>query len=306
MPWCPKCKNEYREGFKICSDCNVELVDVLSETNDILFCRFTNPEVEAKFRSYLSYSGIKNEQKEDSESTYVSIEQADYEKAAKTLVAFANVEGNMIVKKQIDSSFIVFGKDELEQEFSALVPDEKETAENTEEIAGSENESAEEMRSNLIHSAEGSVYESMQFRADENKGSGYMLIALGVIGIIAMILNTANVITIVQKGFATVVMFIMFGGMIVGGVLSIKRSVRFQEIANEEEQLNNYINKWLKDNITLYDLERVDEPDNTSEENFLLRLDFIKKRLSESVTEFKNLNDNYLDSLIENFYNENF
>ncbi|MTI48107.1 hypothetical protein [Sporosalibacterium faouarense] len=24
---CPKCKNEYREGFKICSDCNVNLVE---------------------------------------------------------------------------------------------------------------------------------------------------------------------------------------------------------------------------------------------------------------------------------------
>ncbi len=26
MPWCPKCKNEYREGIKVCADCGVELV----------------------------------------------------------------------------------------------------------------------------------------------------------------------------------------------------------------------------------------------------------------------------------------
>ena len=27
--FCPKCKCEYREGFNFCSDCNIELVEVL-------------------------------------------------------------------------------------------------------------------------------------------------------------------------------------------------------------------------------------------------------------------------------------
>lgn len=37
MPICPKCKTEYREGFKVCSDCNVELQDNLpvEMTNDV-------------------------------------------------------------------------------------------------------------------------------------------------------------------------------------------------------------------------------------------------------------------------------
>lgn len=26
MPWCPKCKSEYREGFTVCADCGTELV----------------------------------------------------------------------------------------------------------------------------------------------------------------------------------------------------------------------------------------------------------------------------------------
>jgi hypothetical protein len=28
MPWCPKCKVEYREGFTVCSDCGSDLVNV--------------------------------------------------------------------------------------------------------------------------------------------------------------------------------------------------------------------------------------------------------------------------------------
>lgn len=31
MPWCPKCKNEYYEGIKVCADCGEELVESLEE-----------------------------------------------------------------------------------------------------------------------------------------------------------------------------------------------------------------------------------------------------------------------------------
>lgn len=31
MPWCPVCKNEYREGIKFCAECKVELVEQLQD-----------------------------------------------------------------------------------------------------------------------------------------------------------------------------------------------------------------------------------------------------------------------------------
>lgn len=34
MPWCPKCKSEYREGFTVCADCGVELVENLPEEKE--------------------------------------------------------------------------------------------------------------------------------------------------------------------------------------------------------------------------------------------------------------------------------
>ena len=30
MPWCPKCKNEYKAGYTICADCGSELVESLN------------------------------------------------------------------------------------------------------------------------------------------------------------------------------------------------------------------------------------------------------------------------------------
>ncbi len=35
MPWCPNCKEEYREGFFKCSDCGATLVDKLPQADSI-------------------------------------------------------------------------------------------------------------------------------------------------------------------------------------------------------------------------------------------------------------------------------
>ena len=35
MPWCPKCKNEYQDGIRLCADCGCELVNKLTEREEI-------------------------------------------------------------------------------------------------------------------------------------------------------------------------------------------------------------------------------------------------------------------------------
>lgn len=34
MPWCPKCRNEYKEGYEVCADCGAHLVASLEELED--------------------------------------------------------------------------------------------------------------------------------------------------------------------------------------------------------------------------------------------------------------------------------
>ena len=44
MPWCPKCKAEYREGFTECATCHVPLVDVLPEEDEAAEAQAAAPE----------------------------------------------------------------------------------------------------------------------------------------------------------------------------------------------------------------------------------------------------------------------
>lgn len=48
MPWCPKCKAEYREGFTKCSTCDMELVDSFEETKEYDATQITEPVYEIK------------------------------------------------------------------------------------------------------------------------------------------------------------------------------------------------------------------------------------------------------------------
>ena len=61
MPWCPICKNEYREGISECADCKVPLVESLDnivEDADALLFSTENAALAEKFITYLDYSNI--------------------------------------------------------------------------------------------------------------------------------------------------------------------------------------------------------------------------------------------------------
>lgn len=82
MPWCPKCKCEYREGFTICADCDEDLVEELQPEAEIelneqsewsLFFQ-TNNEREAEIiESLLRATGIPFLRKDRGAGGYLKI-----------------------------------------------------------------------------------------------------------------------------------------------------------------------------------------------------------------------------------------
>ncbi len=109
MPWCPKCKNEYREGITICSDCNVELVDDLSEVvSDSRSLVFTTEHKEKTddFIKYLAYSGIHSYSVEPDENEFIwslYVAEEDYKKASKLFTGFALTESERAIEKQLSA-----------------------------------------------------------------------------------------------------------------------------------------------------------------------------------------------------------
>ena len=59
MPWCPKCKNEYRAGIAICPDCKESLVEELTEdmAEFVPLFQTDNEELKVKLIKYLSHCG---------------------------------------------------------------------------------------------------------------------------------------------------------------------------------------------------------------------------------------------------------
>ena len=66
MPWCPKCKSEYREGFTHCSDCDTELAeanpqdqeDLLGEDVEWVFLRNFSESETYVIATFLEEEGI--------------------------------------------------------------------------------------------------------------------------------------------------------------------------------------------------------------------------------------------------------
>lgn len=87
MPWCPKCKNEYKEGVKRCSDCGCELVEKESRMERITFG--TREEME-ELAEFLSFSGLVSVQLTDGEEQVceLSVDKGEEAKAGKLVAVF--------------------------------------------------------------------------------------------------------------------------------------------------------------------------------------------------------------------------
>lgn len=109
MPWCPKCKNEYREGITTCSDCNVPLVEDLSEAvSDDKKLVFTTEHKEKTddFIKYLAYSGIHSYSVEPDENEFIwslYVAEDDYKKASKLFTGFALTESEREIEKKLSA-----------------------------------------------------------------------------------------------------------------------------------------------------------------------------------------------------------
>ncbi|MCM1026895.1 MAG: hypothetical protein NC432_10700 [Roseburia sp.] len=224
MPWCPKCKTEYREGFTVCADCGSELV----------------------------------------------AEQPPEEKAKGSLPEYA------------------------EPEFP-----EEETIEEPEEERW---EAGKKRKKNT--GSRGGIYQDSSERASENRSSAWILLALGALGLAAVVLCVAGVIPMRMGNpylFYGVMgaVFILF---IVAGIVSLKNAKFFEKKAESENSLRNTLQDWCRENLDADEIDgRVGAQGLSEEVLYFRRFVYIKERLNH---QFVNLDQSFLDSFIDEYVYE--
>ena len=112
MPWCPNCKNEYREGILKCADCGADLVETLKADKEIVpLCYQYTEDTAKKLVEYLRYSGIASRYRfdENEKAFLVTVFEDDHKKALVEYKAFVTVEADAIGRSQIAATLAKAG-----------------------------------------------------------------------------------------------------------------------------------------------------------------------------------------------------
>ncbi len=152
------------------------------------------------------------------------------------------------------------------------------------------------------------VYVNNEEKAEENRTSAYTLLLVGGAGFILVILFFAGVIDIrmslINKYMVTGVMGALFFLFIIMGSISMKNSRILKKKACKENNLTVEIKKWCVENLKKEQIDRLlDNGEETDELKYFQRFDYVKDAVQK---QFVNLDEGYLDRLVEEVYSEIF
>lgn len=306
MPWCPNCKNEYREGILKCADCGADLVETLETDKEIApLCYQYTEDTAKKLVEYLRYSGIASQYRfdENENAFLVTVFEEDHKKALVEYKAFVTVEADAIGRSQIASVFAKPGD----------IDDVQEDGENSPESDGSTDdiEISEEAVEAYYEAAAAAkykpagIYQSQSEKAHDYSATGYTFLFVGIVLFVFTVLNFCNVIGVFYENYPTLIILLVLAVAACGvGIGAFKRSKNAGSQVAAEEKLTSDINEWLEKNKSIMTAGPLSGDDGTPDEVlYLKRTETIKSALFNV---FGPLDEDYVDSLIDDFYNKTF
>jgi hypothetical protein len=322
MPWCPNCKAEYQNGFTVCSDCKIDLVESLEVNveNFVPFFQAEDKKVADKLVRYFQYSDIKSKVDfdEENEVYIVSIPPKQEKQARKLYQAFYFVERDNLSKGELDQCTSDATEDTSEEatdfsddsDLSEQTPDQSdnlmEDALYEDNLLPEEDYEAEipdDEFSGIQAEEDTSIY---VMKADQYKdlaGTVWIFLLFGIAGLIFVLLNVGGVFTFLNGFIPNAVMGALFLLFIYIAISTNQKAKKVQAEIDTENKLTEEINQWLKSHITESFLSSIHNDNISDELNYLKKVDTIKEML---LKEFGAQNLAYLDRLIEEYYSNTF
>lgn len=316
MPWCPQCKVEYVEGKQECVDCGSTLVESL-EKEPFKFLETEKELFAKKFVDFLIYSKISNvsyEYDEAEQKWMVLIDESTRKQVTKLYNVFYAVEITGATENTRSSAN---QKAVSESDLTAL--DEKEvdifdSSNDTDSgnADGSEDKYSslfdEEELESIIESKKPKTYIPPAYVKKEDqykdlKSTAFTFFFVALLGIGVLILNAVGVLPL----FDGVMTYIVMGGLFIAflyiGVTTYAKSQKVEKEISSENNLTQSIERWLNQNITKEHLDAIDKESDNPEISFFKKIDHMKELILE---EFGEVDEGYLDQLLEEYYNSHF
>lgn len=306
MPWCPVCKEEYKEGITACPECNTPLVASLEEAEKADYqdlITFNDETLAKKFTEYLRYSKLNAKYRSEKESGefIISVLKKDVAKAKKHFSAFYSVESANALSRNLDGYHAAkeIPSDETDDDMSW---DRSETA--TEEVTSDD----EPVKACDCKRPSGS-YVPMAEKTSDLFSTLVVFSIFGTVGLVLLILELLGVTSFMNTMMMIMIIAIVCVGVPIVLVTTFKSYKKTKALAVEEEKLTISLTEWMETVFTketvhrlLYSL-RVNAPGLPEEQLYIMLNQAMKKRVCD---QFGEIDDAYLDYIVDNFYDAHF
>lgn len=173
------------------------------------------------------------------------------------------------------------------------------TVENDEDFEDDDNPSS--LTKSLLSGSSSYVMKSEKYKDYISTKSVFLL--LGIAGIVFVILNVLEVLTLFYGLFPNLIMGALFLFFIFEGISTGKKARILKQEILEEDQMTDKITEWLQTTVTDKFLSSITNTELSKELDYIKKTETIRDML---VAEFGEQDQDYLDRLIEDFYSETF
>ncbi len=146
---------------------------------------------------------------------------------------------------------------------------------------------------------DGPFYQDSSQKASDNRSSGWVFLAVGILGLAFVVLGILGVIPLRPGSFyefygVTGAVFLLF---LVQGVISIRSASFFARKAESENSLRSTMLEWCRENLKAEEIdEKIDREGLPDEVIYLNRTAYLRERLNH---QFVNLDQGFLEQFVE-------